>query len=130
MFLMSSTNLSSHTGRHNKQFFYSTAGNAKIYIYTPQIEKGAKTSNSGVERNVIRYTETHFSKEIAEISFENADVKSICYCKEWIESKLSHSSECVEVKLCKPCTSFASHRHSSCEMVWYRTVRVNVPATG
>ena len=32
MFLMSSTNLSSHTGRHNKQFFYSAAGNAKIYL--------------------------------------------------------------------------------------------------
>ena len=29
---MSSTNLSSHTGRHNKQFFYSAAGNAKIYL--------------------------------------------------------------------------------------------------
>ena len=28
---MSSTNLSSHTGRHNK-FFYSAAGNAKIYL--------------------------------------------------------------------------------------------------
>ena len=32
MFLMSSTNLSSHTGRHNKHFFYSAAGNAKIYL--------------------------------------------------------------------------------------------------
>ena len=31
-FLMSSTNLSSHTGRHNKHFFYSAAGNAKIYL--------------------------------------------------------------------------------------------------
>ena len=29
---MSSTNLSSHTGRHNKQFFHSAAGNAKIYL--------------------------------------------------------------------------------------------------
>ena len=29
---MSSTNLSSHTGRHNKHFFYSAAGNAKIYL--------------------------------------------------------------------------------------------------
>ena len=29
---MSSTNLSSHTGRHNKQIFYSAAGNAKIYL--------------------------------------------------------------------------------------------------
>ena len=32
MLLMSSTNLSSHTGRHNKQFFFSAAGNAKIYL--------------------------------------------------------------------------------------------------
>ena len=33
MLLMSSTNLSSHTGRHNKHFFfYSAAGNAKIYL--------------------------------------------------------------------------------------------------
>ena len=32
MFLMSSTNLSSRTGRHNKHFFYSAAGNAKIYL--------------------------------------------------------------------------------------------------
>ena len=32
MLLMSSTNLSSHTGRHNKQFFHSAAGNAKIYL--------------------------------------------------------------------------------------------------
>ena len=29
---MSSTNLSSHTGCHNKQIFYSAAGNAKIYL--------------------------------------------------------------------------------------------------
>ena len=29
---MSSTNLSSHTGRHNKQIFFSAAGNAKIYL--------------------------------------------------------------------------------------------------
>ena len=29
---MSSTNLSSHTGRHNKQIFYNAAGNAKIYL--------------------------------------------------------------------------------------------------
>ena len=32
MLLMSSTNLSSHTGRHNKQFFHSAAGNGKIYL--------------------------------------------------------------------------------------------------
>ena len=28
------------------------------------------------------HTKTHSSKEIAEFSFENADIKSICYCKE------------------------------------------------
>ena len=27
-------------------------------------------------------TKTHSSKEIAELSFENADVKSICYSKQ------------------------------------------------
>ena len=32
MLLMSSTNLSSHTRRHNKQFFHSAARNAKIYL--------------------------------------------------------------------------------------------------
>ena len=36
MLLMSSTNLSSHTGRHNKQLFYSAAGNAKIYLKQSQ----------------------------------------------------------------------------------------------
>ena len=30
-------------------------------------------------------TKTHSSKEIAEFSFENADVKSICYCKQRME---------------------------------------------
>ena len=57
---------------------------------------------------------THSSKEIAEFSFENADVKSNCYCKQRMKSKLSLSSDCVETKLCKPCTSFTSHPHSSC----------------
>ena len=27
-------------------------------------------------------TKTHSSKEMAEFSFNNADVKSICYCKQ------------------------------------------------
>ena len=31
--------------------------------------------------------------------------------------------ECVKTKLCKPCTSFTSHPHSSCGMVWYRTYK-------
>ena len=69
-------------------------------------------------------TKTRSSKEIAEFSFENAAVKSICYCKQRMEGTLSLSSECVETKFCKPCTSFISHLHGSCGMVWYRTSRV------
>ena len=64
------------------------------------------------------------SKEISKLSFENADVKSICHCKQRIRRKLSFSSECMETKLCKLCTSFTSHQHSSCGMVWYRTLTV------
>ena len=71
-------------------------------------------------------TKAHSSKEMPEFSFENADAKSICYCKQRIKSKLSLSSECVETKLCKQCTSFTSHLHSSCGMAWYRTLRVNI----
>ena len=66
-------------------------------------------------------TKTHSSKEIAEFCFENADVKSICYSKQRMKSKLSLSSECVKTKLCEPCISFTSHPHSWCGMVWYRT---------
>ena len=40
-----------------------------------------------------------------------------------VKSKSSLSSECVETKLCKPWTSFTSHLHSWCGMVWYRTLR-------
>ena len=43
-----------------------------------------------------------------------------------MKSKLSLSSECVETKLCKPCTSFTWHLHSWCGMVWYKTLRVTV----
>ena len=73
------------------------------------------------------HTQTHSSDEIAEFeiaefSFENAAVKSISYCKQWVKSKLSLSSECVKMKLCKPCTSFTSHLHSSCGMMWFRTL--------
>ena len=71
-------------------------------------------------------TKTHSSKEIAEFCFENADVRSICYCKQRMKSTLSLSSECVKTKFCKPCTSFTSHLHSSCKMVWNRTLRVKV----
>ena len=68
-------------------------------------------------------TKTHSSKEIAEFSLENADVKNICYCKQRMKTKLSLLSECVDTKLCKLCTSFTRHLHSSCGMVWYRTLR-------
>ena len=71
-------------------------------------------------------TKTHSLKEMTEFSVENADIKSLCYCKQRTKSTLSLSSECVETKLCRPCTSFTSHPHSWCGMVWYRTLRVNV----
>ena len=35
------------------------------------------------------------AKEISEFSFENADVKSICYCKQRMKSKLSLSFQNV-----------------------------------
>ena len=66
-------------------------------------------------------TKAHSPNEMAEFSFENADVKSICYCKQWMKSALLLSSECAETNLCKPFTSFTSHLHSSCGMAWYRT---------
>ena len=73
-------------------------------------------------------TKTRSSKEIAEFSFKNADVKSICYCKQRMDG-IRYTvtlSECVETKLCKPCTSFISHLHGSCGMMWYRTLRVKL----
>ena len=60
-------------------------------------------------------TKTHSSKEKAEFSFGNADGKSICYCKQRVKSKLSLSSECVETKLCKPCTYFTL---TPTQLVW------------
>ena len=41
-----------------------------------------------------------------------------------MKGTLTPSSEGVETKLCKPCTSFTTRLHSSCGMVWYRTLRV------
>ena len=70
------------------------------------------------------------SKEISELSFENAEVKRICYCKQRMKRKLTFFSECVETKLCKPCTSFTWHPHSSCGIVWYRTLRVRFDRVG
>ena len=72
-------------------------------------------------------TKAHSSEEMAEFCFENADIRSICYCKQRMKSTLSLSSECVEIELCKPCTSFTSHPYSLCGMMWYRTLRVKVP---
>ena len=39
-------------------------------------------------------TKTHSSKEMAEFSFENAYVKSICYCKQRTERKLTFFRMC------------------------------------
>ena len=69
-------------------------------------------------------TKTHSSKEMTEFCFEIADVRSICCYKQRMKSTLSLFSECVEMMLCKPCTSFFSHPHSSCGMVWYRALGV------
>ena len=51
---MSSTNLSSHTGRHNKQFFHSAAGNAKIYLKNYNIIPPPHTPNGNIHpHNII-----------------------------------------------------------------------------
>ena len=70
-------------------------------------------------------TQTHSCKEMAECCFQNAQSKSISYCKQRKKSKLSLSSECVGTKLCKPYISFTSHLYSLCGMVWCRTLRVH-----
>ena len=72
-------------------------------------------------------TQTHSCKEMAEFCFENAQVESISYCKQRMQIKLSLSSDGVETRLCKSNTIFrhtVTHLHSSCGMVWYRTLRV------
>ena len=69
-------------------------------------------------------TTPHSSKEIAEFSFEMQMLEAFVIAnRERVKSKLSLSSECVETKLCKLCTSFTLHLHSSCEIVWYSTLR-------
>ena len=65
------------------------------------------------------HTKTHSSKEMTEIYFENADVKSLCYCKQRMKSTLPLSSEHVETKLCKPCTTFTSPT----QVVWNGVVK-------
>ena len=71
-------------------------------------------------------TKTRSSIETAESSFENGEVKSICNCKKRMKTKLSLLSQCIKTKLCKPCTSLTCYLHSSCGMVWYGTLRVNI----
>ena len=73
--------------------------------------------------------QTHPCKDMDEFCFENAHAKIISYCKRRLKSRLSLSSECVETKLCKLCTSFTLHLHSLCGMMWYRTLRVNISST-
>ena len=73
-------------------------------------------------------TKTHSSKAVAEFSFEHADIKSICYCKTegekptatFFRMRQNEALQAVHT------TSFTSHLHSSCGMVWYRTVRAKV----
>ena len=66
------------------------------------------------------------SKEILELSFESADVKSHLLLQTKDEKPtVNFFSACVETKLCKSRTSFTSHLHSWCGMVWYTTLRVN-----
>ena len=67
---------------------------------------------------------THCTKEMAEFSFEKQMLKAFVECKQRLKSKLSLFPECVLTKLCEPCTSFTSHLHSWCGMVWYRMLRV------
>ena len=64
---------------------------------------------------------THRTEDLAWPGTQKRKKKSIGYFKHKMNSKLSLSSECVETIFCKPCTSFTSHLHSSCGMVWYRT---------
>ena len=50
------------------------------YGHTPQIQKGAKTSNSGVERNVIRYTVSLVVQMIAVCTAVSLVVQMIAVC--------------------------------------------------
>ena len=43
-----------------------------------------------------------------------------------MKTNLSLLSQRIKTKLCKPRTAFTRHLHSSCGMVWYRTLRVKV----
>ena len=51
------------------------------YGHTPQIQKGAKTFNSGVERNAIRYIATHVNFIIFSLTSLCLSVSvSLCLC--------------------------------------------------
>ena len=47
-------------------------------------------------------------------------------CKLWLPSKYVSAKHCM---LCTPC-SLELNLHSLCSVMWYRTWRVNIPATG
>ena len=55
------------------------------------------------------------SKEITELSFENADAKSICYCKQRMKSKLS-----LFLRMCQNETLCAVHAFhlTPTQLVW------------
>ena len=40
-----------------------------------------------------------------------------------MKGTLSFSSECVETKFCRPCTSFTSPLHGLCGRVWFLRVK-------
>ena len=71
-------------------------------------------------------TKTHSAKDMVQISSKMQMLKAFVVAKQRTKSKLLLFSECVETKLCKPCTSFTSHLHSSCGMMWYSTLRVKL----
>ena len=59
-------------------------------------------------------TKAHSSKEMTEFCFENADVKSIFHRTQMVKNTLSLSSECMEMKIYKLCSSFTSHPRTAC----------------
>ena len=61
-------------------------------------------------------TKTHSLKEMTEFCFENA----VLLQTEDKKRTVTFFRMCQK-KLCKSCTSFTSHLHSLCGMVWYRT---------
>ena len=58
-------------------------------------------------------TKTHSSKEMTEFSFENADVKGICYCKQRMKST-SHFLQKVLKRSSVGCAHLLPHTHTAC----------------